>query len=48
MTPGRWTGKTVWETEKLFREVKEGDTQMQAGYEAGPDPEWVCIEKDGV
>jgi hypothetical protein len=32
----------IEENEKLFREVNERVAQMHAGYEQGPDPEWVC------
>jgi len=32
----------IEENEKLFREVNERVAQMHAGYQSGPDPEWVC------
>jgi hypothetical protein len=42
----------IEENEKLFREVNERVAPMHAGYELGPDPEWVrecgdetCFEK---
>jgi len=30
------------ENEKLFREVNERVAQMQASFQSGPDPEWIC------
>jgi hypothetical protein len=32
----------IEENEKLFREVNERVKQVQAKFESGPDPEWVC------
>jgi hypothetical protein len=32
----------IEENEKLFREVNERVEQMQATFQSGPDPEWVC------
>jgi hypothetical protein len=32
----------IEENEKIFREVNERVAQMQAGYRADADPEWVC------
>jgi hypothetical protein len=32
----------IEENEKLFREVNERVAQMQASFQSGPDPEWVC------
>jgi hypothetical protein len=32
----------IEENEKLFREVNERVAQMHAGFQSGPDPEWVC------
>jgi hypothetical protein len=32
----------IEENEKLFREVNERVEQMQANFQSGPDPEWVC------
>lgn len=32
----------IEENEKLFREVNERVAPMHAGYQSGPDSEWVC------
>jgi hypothetical protein len=32
----------IEENEKLFREVNERVKQVQANFEPGPDPVWVC------
>jgi hypothetical protein len=32
----------IEENEKLFREVNERVAQMHAGFQSGPDPEWIC------
>jgi hypothetical protein len=32
----------IEENEKLFREVNERVKQVQAGFQSGPDPVWVC------
>jgi hypothetical protein len=32
----------IEENERLFREVNERVAQMQASFQSGPDPEWVC------
>lgn len=34
--------RRIEENEKLFREVNERVAQMHAGFQSGPDPEWVC------
>src|SRR5215218_7085903 len=42
MIGGRGPETAHRENEKLFREVNERVAPMHAGYEHGPDPEWVC------
>jgi hypothetical protein len=32
----------IEENEKLFREVNERVADMQASFQSGPDPEWIC------
>jgi hypothetical protein len=32
----------IEENEKLFREVNERVEEVQANFQSGPDPEWVC------
>ncbi|HKG44896.1 MAG TPA: hypothetical protein VKB10_11715 [Gaiellaceae bacterium] len=34
--------RRIEENERLFREVNERVAQMHAGFQSGPDPEWVC------
>jgi hypothetical protein len=32
----------IEENEKLFREVNERVKEVQANFQSGPDPQWVC------
>jgi hypothetical protein len=32
----------IEENEKLFREVNERVREVQANFQSGPDPQWVC------
>jgi hypothetical protein len=34
--------RRIEENERLFREVNERVAQLQASFQPGPDPEWVC------